>query len=65
MILMYLYLCLYQWLLVLWKTLLICWGGARELKRVKALARDLAGLPNDTESEGKCPFVLSRQIINF
>lgn len=32
-------------LLVLWKTLLACCGGIRELDRVKKLARDLSGLP--------------------
>ncbi|KAH9938243.1 uncharacterized protein B0H18DRAFT_966229 [Fomitopsis serialis] len=33
-------------LLVLWKTLLTCCGGIRELARVKNLARELAGLPS-------------------
>ncbi|KZT12541.1 N1221-domain-containing protein [Laetiporus sulphureus 93-53] len=32
-------------LLVLWKTILACCGGIRELARVKKLARELAGLP--------------------
>ncbi|KAF8138236.1 hypothetical protein EV363DRAFT_1393697 [Boletus edulis] len=32
-------------LLVLWKTLLACCGGIRELARVKILARELASLP--------------------
>ncbi|KAH9844211.1 N1221-domain-containing protein [Rhodofomes roseus] len=32
-------------LLVLWKTLLTCCGGIRELTRVKKVARELAGLP--------------------
>ncbi|KAF8639788.1 hypothetical protein AX17_001048 [Amanita inopinata Kibby_2008] len=32
-------------LLVLWKTLLACWGGIREQVRVKKLVRELAGLP--------------------
>ncbi|EPT03705.1 hypothetical protein FOMPIDRAFT_1022279 [Fomitopsis schrenkii] len=32
-------------LLVLWKTLLTCCGGIREIARVKNLARELAGLP--------------------
>ncbi|KIJ70335.1 hypothetical protein HYDPIDRAFT_105043 [Hydnomerulius pinastri MD-312] len=33
-------------LLVLWKTLLACCGGIRELARVKKLARELASLPS-------------------
>ncbi|EIW76163.1 N1221-domain-containing protein [Coniophora puteana RWD-64-598 SS2] len=33
-------------LLVLWKSLLACCGGIRELSRVKLLARELADLPN-------------------
>ncbi|KAF8559062.1 hypothetical protein OG21DRAFT_1503519 [Imleria badia] len=33
-------------LLVLWKTLLACCGGIRELVRVKKLARELASLPS-------------------
>ncbi|KAF8076110.1 hypothetical protein FPV67DRAFT_1470388 [Lyophyllum atratum] len=36
-------------LLVLWKTLLTCCGGIRELGRVKKLSRELAGLPPATE----------------
>ncbi|KAI0939241.1 hypothetical protein AcV5_000711 [Taiwanofungus camphoratus] len=32
-------------LLVLWKTILTCCGGIRELVRVKKLSRELAGLP--------------------
>ncbi|KAG6866536.1 hypothetical protein C0991_003080 [Blastosporella zonata] len=32
-------------LLVLWKTILTCCGGIRELSRVKKISRDLAGLP--------------------
>lgn len=38
-----------QLLLVLWKTLLSCWGGIREHSRVKKLARELAGLPQFSE----------------
>jgi hypothetical protein len=34
-----------QLLLLLWKTLLSCCGGIRELARVKKLARELGGLP--------------------
>jgi hypothetical protein len=34
-----------QLLLVLWKTLLTCCGGIRDLVRVKKLGRELAGLP--------------------
>ncbi|KAF4619392.1 hypothetical protein D9613_005524 [Agrocybe pediades] len=40
-------------LLVLWKTLLTCWGGVRDHARVKKLARELAGLPPATESSDK------------
>ncbi|TFK27022.1 N1221-domain-containing protein [Coprinopsis marcescibilis] len=32
-------------LLVLWKTLLACWGGMKDHERVKKIARELAGLP--------------------
>jgi N1221-like protein len=39
-----------QLLLVLWKTLLTCWGGVREHARVKKLARELAGLPPASEN---------------
>jgi hypothetical protein len=39
-----------QLLLVLWKTLLTCWGGVREYARVKKLARELAGLPPVSEN---------------
>lgn len=34
-----------QLLLVLWKSILTCCGGIRELTRVKKLSRELAGLP--------------------
>ncbi|KAG6903342.1 hypothetical protein C0995_013095 [Termitomyces sp. Mi166 len=37
-------------LLVLWKTLLTCCGGIRELGRVKKLSRESAGLPPATET---------------
>uniref|UniRef100_A0A8H7XWJ5 N1221-domain-containing protein n=1 Tax=Psilocybe cubensis TaxID=181762 RepID=A0A8H7XWJ5_PSICU len=40
-------------LLVLWKTLLTCWGGVRDHARVKKLARELAGLPPITENTAK------------
>ncbi|PPQ92380.1 hypothetical protein CVT25_008730 [Psilocybe cyanescens] len=40
-------------LLVLWKTLLTCWGGVRDHDRVKKLARELAGLPPTTENTDK------------
>ncbi|TEB35348.1 hypothetical protein FA13DRAFT_1910340 [Coprinellus micaceus] len=33
-------------LLLLWKTLLACWGGMKDHDRVKKVARELAGLPN-------------------
>ncbi|KAH7930029.1 N1221-domain-containing protein [Leucogyrophana mollusca] len=36
-------------LLVLWKTLLACCGGIRELARVKQLARELASLPETSD----------------
>lgn len=32
-------------LLVLWKTLLACWGGMKDHERAKKIARELAGLP--------------------
>ncbi|PFH52639.1 hypothetical protein AMATHDRAFT_139711 [Amanita thiersii Skay4041] len=38
-------------LLVLWKTLLACWGGIREHARVKKLARELAGLQIFSEGD--------------
>lgn len=44
---------LIQLLLVLWKTLLTCWGGVRDHTRVKKLARELAGLPPATEASSK------------
>ncbi|KAF9263661.1 N1221-domain-containing protein [Marasmius fiardii PR-910] len=34
-------------LLLLWKSLLACFGGIRDYARVKALSRELAGLPAD------------------
>ncbi|KAF8204897.1 hypothetical protein BJ912DRAFT_1018161 [Pholiota molesta] len=40
-------------LLVLWKTLLTCWGGVRDHARVKKLARELAGLPPANENTEK------------
>ncbi|KAJ3516201.1 hypothetical protein NLJ89_g1274 [Agrocybe chaxingu] len=40
-------------LLVLWKTLLTCWGGVLEHARVKKLARELAGLPTVGENSTK------------
>jgi len=42
-----------QLLLVLWKTLLTCWGGVRDHERVKKLARDIAGLPPVTEASSE------------
>ena len=42
-----------QLLLVLWKTLLTCWGGIREHSRVKKIARKLAGLPQVSEASSK------------
>jgi hypothetical protein len=41
-----------QLLLVLWKTMLACCGGVRELERVKKLSRELSGLPPVAEAEG-------------
>ena len=38
-----------QLLLVLWKTLLACCGGMKDLNRVKKLAREVAGLPLTSE----------------
>ncbi|KJA24554.1 hypothetical protein HYPSUDRAFT_136073 [Hypholoma sublateritium FD-334 SS-4] len=40
-------------LLVLWKTLLTCWGGVRDHARVKKLARELAGLPPASDTTDK------------
>ncbi|KAF8165029.1 hypothetical protein B0H34DRAFT_855483 [Crassisporium funariophilum] len=40
-------------LLVLWKTLLTCWGGVRDHTRVKKLARELSGLPSASENSAK------------
>ncbi|KAH7868803.1 uncharacterized protein C8R40DRAFT_1268994 [Lentinula edodes] len=36
-------------LLLLWKTLLSCFGGIKDHARVKTLARELAGLPTGTD----------------
>ena len=50
-----------QLLLVLWKTLLGCCGGMKDLHRVKKLAREVAGLPPTPEggsSDRKCSFVV-------
>ncbi|KAJ2933682.1 hypothetical protein H1R20_g3398, partial [Candolleomyces eurysporus] len=33
-------------LLLLWKSLLACWGGMKDHERVKKIARELAGLPS-------------------
>ncbi|KAK1228877.1 Factor arrest protein 11 [Marasmius sp. AFHP31] len=43
-------------LLLLWKTLLACFGGIRDYARVKLLARELAGLP--TQSTPKVPSII-------
>ncbi|KAF5363950.1 hypothetical protein D9756_000807 [Leucocoprinus leucothites] len=40
-------------LLLMWKTLLACWGGVRDYTRVKRLARELAGLPPITDINKK------------
>ncbi|KAG6838009.1 hypothetical protein H0H93_008403 [Arthromyces matolae] len=37
-------------LLLLWKTILACCGGSRELSRVKKLSRELSGLPAASET---------------
>lgn len=39
-----------QLLLLLWKTLLACFGGYRDYARVKKLARELGGLSNSPEA---------------
>lgn len=36
-----------QLLLLLWKTILSCLGGQKELARTKALVREIEGLPAD------------------
>ncbi|KZP00033.1 hypothetical protein CALVIDRAFT_510034 [Calocera viscosa TUFC12733] len=41
-------------LIVLWKSLLACLGGIRELRRVKVLARELAGLDGDDGEDSMC-----------
>lgn len=47
-----------QLLLVLWKTLLACCGGIRELARAKKLSRELAGLPIiGDEGTSNCHFM--------
>lgn len=44
---------LLQLLLLLWKTLLACFGGMKDIKRVKKLVRNIESLPEDVEqSEG-------------
>jgi len=40
-------------LLVLWKTILSCCGGVRDLERVKKVSRELAGL-SPVPEEGAC-----------
>ncbi|KAG7097243.1 hypothetical protein E1B28_004613 [Marasmius oreades] len=48
-------------LLLLWKSLLACFGGIRDYARAKVLARELAGLPTDgPSSKGHpVPFIKS------
>ncbi|EJU06451.1 hypothetical protein DACRYDRAFT_113154 [Dacryopinax primogenitus] len=41
-------------LIVLWKSLLACLGGLRELRRAKTLARELAGLEGDDGDDAIC-----------
>lgn len=36
-----------QLLLLLWKSLLACLGGHKDIKRVKRLVRKIEGLPKD------------------
>lgn len=38
-------------LLLLWKTLLACLGGIKEIAKARALSRELAGLPLSDKSE--------------
>jgi len=38
-------------LLLLWKTLLACLGGMKEVNKAKALSRELAGLAPDTNGK--------------
>ena len=40
-------------LLLLWKALLACLGGLREIPKAKALSRELAGLPPEDKSKSK------------
>lgn len=44
--------CILQLLLLLWKSILACLGGNKDLKRAKKLVRDIEGLPKDLDSEG-------------
>lgn len=38
-------------LLLLWKTLLACLGGVKEVAKARTLSRELAGLPASDKSE--------------
>lgn len=52
----------HQVLLLLWKTILACCGGSRDLIRAKKLARELAGLPDEKE---ECELQLSLSLVKF
>jgi hypothetical protein len=42
-------------LLLLWKTLLACFGGMKEVARARELSREMAGLPVNDKSESRTP----------
>lgn len=44
-------------LLLLWKTLLACLGGVKEVSKARTLARELAGLPPVDKSESIATFL--------
>lgn len=44
-----------QLLLLLWKSLLACLGGHKDIKRVKRLVRKIEGLPKDSFDETRKP----------
>ena len=60
-----------QLLLVLWKSILACCGGIRELARVKKLSRELAGLGSvpdegeETTDMNPTPHALDLAIIAY
>lgn len=43
-----------QLLLLVWKSLLACLGGHKDISRVKALVREIEGLKPDPPKSRKC-----------